>query len=241
MATGLQPIFWDERAQSIVSLEKGDKCLLKDLTYMSEMNGNLCKIIGSYRLDDDRFPVFVYKTKQRALIKSANLKKVRVNSKSRSRAIVSESSKDAEHRSAPLQLQLRQKINSNQQNILETLLSHTMRRRKHNQAKLFADNLMKSHPEKQFDSRLSDDFKYMLHGNSIYIPSFFNQYNNKKDMTLFNFLMQDLEKTDCSDWPELHKRLIVGWRHDHDEDDNYMTFRMIVQFHRTDFSLNPIS
>merc|ERR1712048_1284033 len=108
-----------------------------------------------------------------------------------------------------------QKVGNNQQNILETILSHAMRRPKHNQAKLFADNLIKSHPERQFDGKLGADFKYMLHGNAIYIRSFFNQYNSKKDMTLFNYLMRDLERTDCSDWPEIHKRLIVGWKHDH--------------------------
>lgn len=58
-------------------LEKGTKCLLCDLLFSSTMNGALCKVVGSYREVEGRYPVYVYKTKETALIKTANLKSVR--------------------------------------------------------------------------------------------------------------------------------------------------------------------
>ena len=47
---------------------------------MSVMNGELCKIVGSYREAEERYPVYVYKTKEVTLIKPENLKLVKVKS-----------------------------------------------------------------------------------------------------------------------------------------------------------------
>ena len=58
-------------------LEKGTKCILCDLLFSSTMNGALCKVVGSYREDEDRYPVYVYKTKETALIKASNLKAIK--------------------------------------------------------------------------------------------------------------------------------------------------------------------
>ena len=65
-----------------LSLDKGTKCILINLISMSAMNGELCKIVGSYRAKDERYPVYVYKTKEIALIKPENLKLVRLKSTS---------------------------------------------------------------------------------------------------------------------------------------------------------------
>ena len=59
---------------------KGTKCVLLNLTSMSSMNGQLCKIVGSYRPEEERYPVYVYKTKEVALIKPENLKLAKVKS-----------------------------------------------------------------------------------------------------------------------------------------------------------------
>ena len=41
---------------------------------MKKMNGKLCKIIGEYNKKEQRYPVFVFDTKDVALIKPSNLK-----------------------------------------------------------------------------------------------------------------------------------------------------------------------
>ena len=76
-----EPLASDLSPRSV--LEKGTKCLLCDLLFSSSMNGALCKVVGSYREDEDRYPVYVYKTKETALIKAGNLKAIKTKSKSK--------------------------------------------------------------------------------------------------------------------------------------------------------------
>ena len=50
---------------------------------MSEMNGALCKIIGKFDEKEQRYPVYVYDTKETVLIKPSNLSVIKRNIKSK--------------------------------------------------------------------------------------------------------------------------------------------------------------
>ena len=72
------------------TLTKGSKCILHSLS-SAQMNGKLCKVVGSYRRLDGRFPVYVYASKETALIKPENLRCVRTTS-FKTRAVAKQSS-----------------------------------------------------------------------------------------------------------------------------------------------------
>ena len=63
---------------------------------MDNMNGQLCKIVGSYRNKEARYPVYVYKTKETVLIKAINLKLVETESKNNSDDIKDKESSSVE-------------------------------------------------------------------------------------------------------------------------------------------------
>eukprot|EP01083_Nonionella_stella_P185600 677164_1 len=216
-----------------MALEKGTKCVLQDLLFMSHMNGAQCKIVGSYRVNEDRYPVYVYKAKQTVLIKRENLKMV---------ALTGKSARTPKRKISPVPI-----LSQKRQNILETITAYT-RHTKQNQAKLFANNVLKSNPQNMFDPKLNHDLKYMLNGNCIYIKSFFNpnKYNKyDQDLTLFNYLFDELCGNDMIE--QFHRLMISNKKPQPDgtlkrqciDDTISVTFKMITQCLAKYFDVAP--
>eukprot|EP01084_Bolivina_argentea_P144208 253081_1 len=141
-------------------------CTLQNLQSMSSMNGKSVRIIGPFNEYEQRYPVFVYDTKDIVLIKPFNLKL------------------NANHKDNIKTLSLKDQINE--------ILQQSNNNKRDNMAQLFANKLMKSNYN-QLNTNLMDDFKTILQGNCVYIPHFFSRPN---DFRLLNFLKNDIENND---------------------------------------------
>jgi len=201
----------------MAALEKGLKCILKDLACQSEFNGQLCKIIRPYQdgntsenqapnsgIHDQRYIVYVYKAKQYACIKRDNLKVAKLK----------HMHQDQKREPVPEPVQMSLHIVESQSHIIERILHNMLQHKKTNRAKIFANNLLKTNPENRFNRSLSQDIKYMLSGNCIYIPNFFSQ---RSDNLLFDYLMHDIK--DC-DMTHRFRRLMVSNEFDDDDNDD---------------------
>ena len=164
-------------------LEKGTKCILCDLLFSSTMNGALCKVVGSYREDEDRYPVYVYKTKETALIKASNLKAIKTKSTQKIKR---------RKKAKPQKQALYHPVTESQEEVVRTLIFQKRNIRRVNSAKLFADTLIQSNPDRNLYKRnmLTKDVTCLLNGHCFYFQSFFNR---RHDLKLFEYLRRDLE------------------------------------------------
>lgn len=124
-------------------------CLLKGLKSMSSMNGKKCRIIGPLNETEQRYPVFVYGTKDIALIKPCNLMRATVD-----HFDCDQSTNSSE---SVRRMQIHEVLQLSNGNVRD------------NMASSFAGKVMKSNFN-QLNTNLMDDFKRVLEGNCIYIP-----------------------------------------------------------------------